>query len=337
MNKIKPKQNFITLILVTCLLLALAGCKDSKPVNTWTHSNAGSFDAALTTDGQQALIATHDKGTLFWDLKNKKVLYTFSHTANQKTSHRIVRIAQAASIAITADDESIASWDTKTGESKAYWKLPAVPLDIDLSRDGRFALIGFSDNKARIIDMQTGIAWKTFEHADKISTVALSNDEKYALIGSDDTAARLWNLNTGEMSHQWFMPYKVTHVAISPNNQYALLSSSQNSSEIRNIQTGQKICDITLRKPWLPKFIKAPLSISTALFSRNSQKLYTGSPPRNIRQWDVLSGKLEKEWIIPNRYFMKPMAAVILALAIDQDNVLISETSNGMGYQFLLK
>lgn len=337
MNIIKPKQNVTIPILVACLLFALAGCKDSKPVNTWTHSNQGSFDAAITVDGKKALIATLDRGTQFWDLSNKKTLYTFSHTANKKTLHRIVRVAQTASIAITADDETIAIWDTETGESKAYWKLPAVPLDIDLSKDGRFALIGFNDNKARIIDMTTGTAWKTFEHADEVNTVALSHDEQYALIGSDDTAARLWNLNTGEMSQQWFMPYKITHVAISPNNQYALISSSQNNSEIRNIQTGKKICDITLRKPWLPKFIRAPLSISTALFSQDSQKLYTGSPPRNIRQWDVQSGKLEKEWVIPNRYFIKPMAAVILALAINQDNFLISETSNGMGYQFLLQ
>jgi WD40 repeat protein len=319
-------------------LLLLVGCEDSnKPINTWTHSNQGSFDAALDANGDNALIATTDRGTLFWDLKNKQVLYTLSHAADKKSLHRIVRIAHSAPVAITADDKSIASWNTHTGESMAYWKLPARPLDIDLSTDGRFALIGFSDNKARIIDLQTGITWKTFEHADQVSTVALSKNEEYALIGSDDTAARLWNLNTGEMSHQWFMPYKVTNVAISPNNQYALISSSQNSSEIRNIKTGKKVCDITIRKSWLPSFVKAPLSISTALFSKDSQTLYTGSPPRNIRQWDVQSGKLVKEWVIPNRYFIKPMAAVILALATNQENILISETSNGMGYQFLLK
>jgi len=337
MNTTKLKQNSIKLIFTTCFLLTLVGCKDSKPVNTWTHSNQGSFDADLTSDGQQALIVTLDKGTQFWDLGSKKILYTFSHSADKESLHRIVRIAEKASIAITADDESIASWDTKTGESKAYWKLPAVPLDIDLSKDGRFALIGFSDSKARIIDMKTGTSWKTFEHADKINTVAFSHDEKYAFMGSSDTAARLWNLNTGDMSQQWFMPYKINRVAISPNNQYAFISSSQSNSEIRDIQTGQNVCDITIRKPWLPKFIKAPLSISSVLFSHDSQKLYTGSPPRNIRQWDVKSGKLEKEWVIPNRYFIKPMAAVILALAITEDNKLVCETSNGMGYQFLLQ
>tara|TARA_R110002110_G_scaffold195770_1_gene405470 strand:+ start:90108 stop:91106 length:999 start_codon:yes stop_codon:yes gene_type:complete len=331
------KRNSKYSLFLVCLLL-LGACEDSnKPSNTWTHSHQGSVDAALDKNGENAIIATSDRGTLFWDVKNKKVLYTFSHFANKESLHHIVRIAHAAPVAITADDTSIASWNTRTGQSIASWTLPAPPLDIDLSTDGRFALIGFSDNKARIIDLQTGIAWKTFQHADQVNAVALAQNEEFALIGSDDTAARLWNLKTGEMSHQWFMPYKVTYVALSPNNQYALISSSQNSTEIRNVKTGGKVCDITIRKSWIPTFFKAPLTISTALFSENSQTLYTGSPPRNIRQWDVQSGKLINEWVIPNRYFLKPMPAVILALATNQENILISETSNGMGYQFLLE
>lgn len=321
-----------------CLSLLLAACNASdEPINSWVHSNQGSMDASFSADGQSALVATLDKGTLYWDLLNNNVLYSFSHKSNEKTLHRLVKIAKDAPRAITVDDTSIAVWDTQSGESLQFWQLPATPLDIDITQDGRFALVGFSDNKARIIDLQTGVTWRTFEHADKVNAVAISNSEKFVVIGSDDTAARLWNLETGEMLKQWFLPFKITKVAISTNEQYVLISSAQNKSEIYQVENGEKVSEITLKHKWIPNFFNAPLTISAAHFSSDGEKLFTGSPPRHIRQWDVKTGNLEYIWTIPKRFFMKPMPAVSLSITTDLNNTLLIQASNGMGYQYAIK
>lgn len=319
--------------LITSIFLMLIACQEDMQIKqTWTHTKDGSFDADVAQGGKFALIATKDKGTQFWNLESNQLLFTFSHHQKEQTQHRLVKLTRDGATAVTLDDKSIGVWNTKTGQSKGYWALQAMPLVVTLSQDARFALIGFNDNAARLIDLETGVAWRSFEHAAPVNAVALSTDERYALVGSDDTAARLWDLNTGNLVHQWFMPFKIGLVAFSPDNQMLLISSVQHNTQIRAVDDGQLIAELKQSKWDLPLWRSPLLTVSSATFSQDSKKLYTGSPPRTIRQWDVKSGRMERMWTIPKPPKARTFAAVPTAINVKDPQTLIFQATDGQGY-----
>lgn len=327
-------RKVIRLVLITSIILSLSGCEDQKNISQpWEFSTDGSFDADISQDGKHAIVATKDLGTQYWDLDGNRLLFTFTHQTNTKTSHRLVKLADKNAIAVALDDNAISVWDTESGQSIAFWALPAVPLSVDISQDGRFALIGFTDHQARLIDLQTGTAWRNFEHADQVGAVALSPNEQYALVGSDDTAARLWDLNSGQLKHQWFFSYKINYVAISPDNQYALVASAQHVAQIRSLQDGALVSNLQLQKYNIPIARKPLLTVSSALFSDNGTKLFTGSPPRHLREWDIQTGALLQEWHVPKNNSLKPFAAIPVSIGKHANQSIIFHTTDGKGYQ----
>lgn len=324
----------VKIIFLTLLFFLLSGCDQStSPYDTYTHSGLGIFAAALTKDGNQALVSTVDLGVQLWDLDNKKLRFQLTH-ADKNTDIVVMDIAKEAPIAITLDANSMVVWDTRTGKSFRHLKLNAYPTSVTLSKTGKYALIGFANYKAQLIDLTQGEIIKTFQHADIVNAVALSDNGQYAVIGSDDTAVRVWDLNTGEMKYQWFHPKNVTHVNISPDNRYLLSVSSQKKTWIHDLKTGQLVTELDLA-PKYNVFRTPPPSVSASKFTKDGKTLITGHPPKMIRTWDIQTGKLLKEYIIPQRSIWKPTSSVVLALSLSLDErFIIAETSNGMGYKF---
>lgn len=311
----------------------MSGCDKADPsTQTQQYSAQGSLDADIDESGHFAIIATVDAGTQYWNLDANQMLFIFTHQKNEKSTHRLVKLAQQAPIAITLDDHAIGVWDTQSGESKAFWALENTPLAVSLSQDGRFALIGFAKNEAKLIDLRTGLSWRTFEHADKVNSVDLSKNEQYALIGSEDSAVRLWDLNQGTLKRQWLFPFGIDHVALSSDNHYALISSSLNKTEIRDAQTGELVSELKLPLSKMPFSKETTLTITSSTFSKRDNILYTGSPPNYIREWDIKSGQLIHEWALPKHKGFAKNIAIPIAIAIKADGSLLSQATNGRGY-----
>ena len=326
------------LLIICCLTAFLVGCDYAdEPKMLWTHSGLGTVAAALSKNGEFALVATVDNGTQFWDLDKNKINFRLKHHQRGENNLSAVAIAKDSNVAVTINGDSLVVWDTKTGKAYRFWKLTNYPLNIALSKTGKYALIGFADNNAQLFDLIHGKVLRVFEHADIVSAVALSEDGQYALIGSDDRAVRLWDLNTGELKHQWFHKNRVNHVGLSPNGQYALSCAAQSDAEIRSTESGELIANLKGKIPDIKFLHKNKFTITASTFSRDSSLLLTGSPPHNIQLWDVESGKETASWFIPSRFFWRPTASLVLALAFDEHNQhFIAQTTNGLGYQFLL-
>jgi WD40 repeat protein len=313
----------------------LSGCNFSDtPEQTWTHSGLGSFDAKLSPDGVLALVATVDHGTHLWDLSLNQSKFMFTDQAGEKTPHQV--LAFKPPIAVTAYQNQCVIWNTDNAQSLAFWQMPGNILSTDLTKDGRFALVGMDNYQAHLIDLQTGYTFKIFQHADNINSVDFSDNEQYALIGSDDTAARLWDLNSGELVQQWFHQKKITFVAISPKSKYAVISSSQNITEIKDIKSGETISTLALNSFPLNLISNQTTTITAVSFSSDEKYIYTGSPPRHIHKWSIEDGSLVKKWVLPNRK-SKSHSAIPFSIVTVNDEKLVIEASNGQGYTYNLK
>ncbi len=324
---------FILFILVFILL----GCDQGiKPSRTFTHSGLGIVAAAISKNSEQALVSTVDLGVQFWDLQANKLKFKLKHHGYDQDILAIA-LAKDSPIAVSLSANAMAVWDTKTGQAYRYLEIKEKPTSLALSKTGKYALIGFTDYSAQLIDVVNGNILRNFKHADTVTTVELSDDNKLAMIGSDDTAVRIWELNTGNMLYQWFHPSKVNHIKSSPNNQYLLNASSQSKAWIHDLKTGKIVSELQLA-PKYNIFRILPSSITASLFTNDSKTIITGHPPRSIKIWDVQTGHLKKEITISSRSYWRPGASVTLALGLNEhEKILTAETSNGLAYQFILE
>lgn len=319
---------FIPIILIFCLF----GCDRSpSPSNTITHSGLGLGSAALSEDGSSALVATIDLGVQYWDLPNNKLNFKINHHNDEPII--ALDIALQTPIGVSLSSDSLAVWDLNDGTAYRFLSLDSTPTTVKISKTGKYALVGFVNNRAKLIDLTKGKVLRTFEHADIVNAVALSPKQDLAVIGSDDTAVRVWDLNSGEMKHQWFHPAKVTHLNTSPDNRYLLSHSAQHKTWIHDLQSGLLVSEINIK----PKsfFRSLAPSVTTSLFSKNSQLVFTGHPPNLIKVWEVRTGILKKTIQLPKRSVWQPSATLPLDMAFNEDeSTLTIETSNGQAYQY---
>ncbi len=118
-------------------------------------------------------------------------------------------------------------WDTATGKPVGPPLQFDTPVCLALAPDGRTALSGGWDGRARLWDGIDGTLFGSpLEHQGRVTAVAFSPDGRMALTGSDDKTARLWDVATGRslgppMTHE----RAVRHVSFSPDGRLALTSS----------------------------------------------------------------------------------------------------------------
>lgn len=308
---------------LACLLLlslGLIACQsgdqsDSKKV----HAAGGVIAASISQDGRLALIASVNHPSILWDLDKQEPLYNWN---NSKKQGAIIATAFSpeGKFALTAEEKNVALWNTKTGQTEAYWLIKSPILSIALGQGGHYALVGFTENKAEYIDLHDGRSIRRFKHQDKVNTVAISNNERYALTGSDDKTAILWNTQTGQTIHTWPHKKRVTLVRISPDNRYALSNASQEDVMLWDMRTGKKIHQLN----------SAPMTLSAASFSPDGRYLATGNLPQSLILWDLATGKSVKTWRLSKPTQWKPSATIIRAIRFSADGRhLITEDSRG--------
>ncbi len=312
-----------------------------SPEKIWTFSSVGLFSSTLSPDGKYSLFASVDKGVYYWALEKNQALYQFNHGVDNKTKQlktiTQVALASGASIAATALPGEIGIWDLKTGKSLRYWQLPHQDtqiLSLSLSEQGKYALIGFSEAKAILLDLVSGNIIKEFDHADSVHTVSLSHSGQFALIGSNDTSLRLWDLSTGKLAQQWLMESGIQSAVFSPDDQFILMSQTLGQSKILSVPTG-KIVSL-LKNKLGHDFSLGSNSFLSGVFFDNNRYVAAGCSPRFIRIFEVKTGKLIQQFNLSDKANWITGPAPIIALAINAKNQLIAQSSNGLGYLYSL-
>lgn len=300
------------------IILLFAGCA-STPEQQLQQAKEGVTATALSSDGRYGVIASSNHDIGVWDLKQKKLLYTWRHSPGQTPNIIAISISPDNNFVLTAERKNIVLWDLRNGKSLHFWATKSDILDVALSRNGQFALLGLQNGKADYIDLTTGHRIKQFQHLETVNAVALSADGRFALTGSDDKSAILWGLNPTKLLHHWRHKKRVRYVTFSPKSSFALTSASQASVKIWDTTTGG-----------LKNRLKHPkVTITSAKFSANERTLAIGVLPQRLELWDVNSNKKLQQWTVPRSDGWKPTSTFIYAIAYTPDQSLITEDSRG--------
>ncbi|MDH5356505.1 MAG: hypothetical protein OEY09_18835 [Gammaproteobacteria bacterium] len=316
-------------VFLLLLIPLLVACGDNKKaLKTWVHADTGSYGAAISPNGKYLMTGEIGGFGRVWDIKKNKVLFSLQHEDNSEGGMIAAAFSERGDVLVTVEQQSIARWSTETGRLTGYWSRPNLS-DVDISADGRYALIGTKDNQAIYFDMVEGKMRYVFPHHEKVNSVSLDKKGRYALTGSNDWHASLWDLKDGR--HLWSknMKYKISLVALSDDGELALANAYIGDAHIYSTAGKGKL---------VSRLDEVRMTLVSADFSDDNRILATGRAAKSIDIWSVKTGIRKEAWMPKVKHKVQPDSATILDLKLDTNaRTLISESSSGIGQQWALK
>lgn len=210
------------------------------------------------------------------------------------------------------DDWTVKVWNIATGDCirtfpgrKAFW-----PWSICISRDSRFALVGYwklfeeEEDDIKLWDISTGCCLRSFNgHKGKVRSVCLSNDAQYAVSGGSDGTIRFWSLQTGqclkaievtrkdrraavswsqnesgELEHPDF---NYNAVCLSDDAKYVLYTDSENRLVLCDFKTGQSV----------RTFAGHGVFTNSVSFTRDGRFAVSGGDDHTVKVWELATGR----------------------------------------------
>ena len=322
----------LPIYLVLAGLLFVSGCDNSpKAVETWPHAAAGLIDAAISDDGQLAVVSSVNFGAGLWDLPNNQLLFQWRHNDNPEDAIIALDLSPDGTRAVTADLRTFVIWDTKTGIADGYWQAPDNIRAIAVSDGGRHVLLGLRNGLAVFIDMNTGRRIEFVGHrSEPVASVDLSANGLWAFSGGNDRRAVLWNTQTGQPKYVFEHETRITKLRLDRTGIQAFTSGTRGNAFIWDLTNGSQRSRLALK----PR----EYVISAADFSSDGRWLVTGAPGRDIVLWSTQSGDQLKRWRAATRNQWKPSGAIVWAVGFDkQQKNIISEASSGFGQMWQIE
>ena len=319
-------------VVLLCLCLLLTACNEGEaPLNRWELSSGGLYDAALSHDGRHAVISSFTEGVSYWNRQQQQKLYVWHHgdSANSAIAH--VAFSPDDKFVITADQRAFVIWDCNTGESLGYWGVDADIMDVALSRQGRYILLGLKDGRAIHIDRITERRLEVIaHHEERVTTVALSADGNIAVTGGNDHRVVVWHMTDARVIHSVERDARVKLVALNRSANRLFINSEDNHSSVYDLRRKRLISDL--------HFKPRQGLVSSARFTRNGKQLLLGFPGRSVSLWNIQTGEMLQEWSAPNRKVgLSPQGATVFSVSFNKENKsILAQASNGLGGEWAI-
>ncbi|MDI3325090.1 hypothetical protein QKW35_11935 [Pontibacterium granulatum] len=293
------------------LALILSGCNTGSPPADWKeYAVTGAYSAAISESGNFATLGSFNHGGSLWDLRKHAREYNWNHKANEFSLIAATAISPDENYAATANQQDLVLWNVNNGQPAGFWSSPAEILQMDLSPNGNFALLGLANHTAVYFDAKNGGERRVFRHQGRVRSVDLSPDAQLAITGSDAYKAKLWSVESGELLQELEFGNVVDTVALSPNGQWAFSSGSLDKAVIWDTNTGQVKHSLSTSAD----FFRKRVSYLSARFSKNSDRLLTGTASGLVQLWDVRTGQELKAWRVHRRDPYGPVHAGVYAV-----------------------
>jgi len=309
----------------SCIALVvgfLAGCWYSAPEQRWEVATQGAYSGGLSNDGSRLVVGSIHQGGSYWTTRPPARQYDWNHQPGSYNEILYSQFSRNGQVALTADYYNLVTWDTRNGESLSFWTAPARIEAIDLSADGRFALLGLNNNKAVLFDTVNGGVLREFLHDGPVLSVSLTADASRALTGSEDLTARLWDVRENALVQRFDLPNQVTLVKLSNDGRLALLAPASEISSVWNLASRRKVADLPTDQHRL---------YSARFIGQN--QLLLGTTNREILQYDLNSGERQAVWRIGSFWQNAFRSATVLDMTWQNDRLLVLG-SDGYLYAF---
>ncbi len=293
------------------LLSLLTACSQGdRPTSQTEYAVQGLYSAAISADARYAAVGSIQHGGSLWDASRNERLFNWNHRQGQYSNLVAIAFSPEGEYAVTAGQHDIVLWEVASGKSVGFWNVPAGILDIALSPNGNYALLGLDDQTAAYFDSKKGGTRKILRHDGRVRAVAVSHDGVLALTGSDNNRARLWDLTSGEERDGKQHGNNVNTVALSPNGRYAFSAGQLDKALVWSVDSGKTLQTLSSDEGVFAQRV----SYTAAVFSPDSQRLLTGTSSGLVQLWKVTDGTQLRRWQVFKRDPLRPTSANIFAL-----------------------
>ncbi|WP_028299388.1 WD40 repeat domain-containing protein [Oceanospirillum beijerinckii] len=311
--------------------LTLAACSDQvPPSNTWSLATKGAYDAALSSDGSMAVVASINHGGSLWQLPQHERVYNWNHKAEEYSLFNQVALSGNSRYGATAEQDRLTLWDATSGKPANFWALPNDIRSLELSEDGSYLLAGLDNSTAVLISTAQGQGVKTFTTDDQVTAVSLSADNSLAIAGTRTGSVYIWSIPDGEIKGQWSHDNQIRAVAISPRSDFAFSSAQGGEALAIDLTSGKVAMNMNISKSG----DIAAATYTAAKFDSEQPLLLTGTSTGKVRLWNLSSKQQTGGWEATKKEKWKPTGVSILDLAFSRDGRYRALGSNGLAYEF---
>ncbi len=227
--------------------------KDNIVTAQWQHDETpGAGVIAADFSANNEFVVTAEQGNLaLYSLKDQKILYFWS-----LDDIRDIKLSSDGEFALVSSrDKSgeyplyrIVYFHLRTGTIKYGFYHDDIISSVALSADGRYALSGSDDTKARLWDLNSGEIKHTWSHVSKVSKVKLSPDGRYAMTNAASEGVYIWDTDSGELIRRVNkIRATVASAVFSPDSKTIATGYSREEIILWDIKTGEKL------GTWRPK------------------------------------------------------------------------------------
>ncbi|WP_422924738.1 WD40 repeat domain-containing serine/threonine protein kinase [Singulisphaera sp. PoT] len=242
---------------------------------------------AYSADGSTLATACDVVGTFLWETETGRPI---SPVAKHGSPLRTFAFApDGATLAVPKDDRGVALYETATGR---LIDLP-IPHEAEVtalkfSPDGRSLLTGGLDGKARLWDLEGGVARVTIDHRSPLAFLDFDPDGTVIAAAGDDSHARLWNAATGRpigepLTHE--LP--VSCLSFTPDGSTLATGSQDGTVRLWDAATALPISPALLHRG----------AITALSFTLDGRRLATACADGFARCWQIpipLEGPVER-------------------------------------------
>ena len=297
------------------LSVVLTGCgSGDSPEKHVEYALQGAYSATISPQAKYAAIGSFNHGGSLWDITQHERLYNWNHKAGDFSIIAASAFSPDELYASTANQQDLVLWNLSNGQPEGFWSSPAEILDMDLSPNGDYALLGLADHTAVYFDVKNGGVIQTFRHDARVKSVDLSDDALLALTGDDAYNATLWDVQGNRILHSIKLGNIVDTVALSPDKQLIFSSGSLDKAVIWSAQDGKVLHTLSDNKDLFGK----RLSFTSARFSSDNSKLLTGTASGSVQLWNTTDGKMLRNWGVHKRDPYGPNSTGVYAVGFGQ-------------------
>ena len=264
--------------------------KHNEIIAQWQHNDnpgAGVIAADFSLNSKYVVTAEQSNLALY-SLQEKKILYFWS-----LDDIRDIKLSSDGGFALVSSRDKSGAYPLyrmvyfhlSTGTIKYGLYHDDIISSIALSADGRYALSGSDDTKARLWDLESGEMLHSWPHVSKVSKVLLSPDGRYAMTNAASEGIYIWSTETGQLIRRLNkIRATVASAVFSPDSRKIATGYSREEIILWDIESGRKIINW---KPQRRYVWQSSLANVTSLTFKNEQTLISETSRGILQVWKV--------------------------------------------------
>jgi WD40 repeat protein len=266
---------------------------DAKPLEVIASHKGKVESLTAAPTGQQVFSGGDDAEARMWELAPK---WTLERTIGTSTGKSPLT-DRVNAVAFSHDGKLLATGSgepSRTGEVK-LWNpatgalvrdLPNFHVDavlaVEFSADDKYLATGAADKLARVIELATGKALRSFEgHTHHVLGVAWSLDGRTLATSGADNVVKIWNVLTGDRLKN-IEGYEKEVTAVRFTGATTTLLTSSGDNKVRLVNTA----GAEVRSLPVPEFMES------AAVTADGQTIVAGGQDGVLRVWNAADGKV---------------------------------------------